>query len=282
MIDERHEELAALHAFDLLEGAELAAFESALAADPELRALVASLRATTAGLAFSAPAVPPPSPALRARILNSAVPVPAADSPAYVLPFAPPPWLGWAAAACFFFAAVFFAGKSFNVRGQLQFALEAERVARLEAGTVKNLLEAERLLSRAQLDRLASSERLVADLRREAGVANLKIASLKSLAGNSPEARAIAVWSPDRQEGVLVVSNLPALDLDKDYQLWVIDPQYPIPVDGGVFTVDAATGEARVNFKPGKAVATAQVFAVSLERKGGVPKAEGPMMLISN
>ena len=109
-----------------------------------------------------------------------------------------------------------------------------------------------------------------------------ELAAFESARAAAPDLRAIAVWSPDRQEGVLVVSNLPALDLDKDYQLWVIDPQYPIPVDGGVFTVDAATGEARVNFKPGKAVATAQVFAVSLERKGGVPKAEGPMMLISN
>ncbi|MET0261792.1 MAG: anti-sigma factor [Rariglobus sp.] len=281
MIDERHEELAALYAFDLLEGAELTAFETALAADAELRQLVDSLRGTASALALNAPAVAAPSPALRARILNSAVPVKAITD-GYVLPFTPPPWLGWAAAACFFFAAIFFAGKSFNVRGELQSVLEAERVARLETGTLKNLLEAERILSRGQLERLASTERLVADLTTQADVARLKIASLTSLAGNSPEARAIAVWNPDRQEGVLVVSKLPALQIDKDYQLWVIDPQYPIPVDGGVFTVDPATGDARINFKPGKNVAAAQVFAVSLERKGGVPKAEGPMMLISN
>ncbi|HEY9249844.1 MAG TPA: anti-sigma factor, partial [Rariglobus sp.] len=225
--------------------------------------------------------VPAPSPALRARILNSAVPVQSADS-RYVLPFTLPPWLGWAAAACFFFTAIFFAGKSFNVRGELQAVLDSERVARLEAGTLKNLLEAERILSRGQLDRLAAADRQITDLRIQADVARLKIASLTSLAGNSPQARAIAVWSPDRQEGVLVVSKLPPLRTDQDYQLWVIDPQYPIPVDGGVFTVDPATGEARVSFKPHKAVAVAQTFAVSLERKGGVPKAEGPMMLISN
>lgn len=280
MIDERHEELAALYAFDLLEGAELAALESALAHDAELRRLVASLRETSASLALAAPAVPAPSANLRARILNSAVPH--APSPGDVIPFRLPAWFGWAAAACFLFAALFFAGKSFNVRGQLQLALVSEQAARIEAGTLKNLLEAERLLSRGQLDRLIATETLVADLRRQADIARLKIASLKSLAGNSPEARAVAVWNPDRQEGVLVVSKLPALDADKDYQLWVIDPQYPIPVDGGVFTVDAATGDARLNFKPDKNVATAQVFAVSLERKGGVPKAEGPMMLISN
>ncbi|MBC8039597.1 MAG: anti-sigma factor, partial [Opitutaceae bacterium] len=237
MIDERHEELAALYALDLLEGAELTAFEAALAHDAELRRLVASLRETSAALALAAPSVPAPSANLRARILNSAVPH--APSPGDVIPFKLPAWFGWAAAACFLFAALFFAGKSFNVRGQLQLALVSEQAARIEAGTLKNLLEAERLLSRGQLDRLVATETLVADLRRQSDIARLKIASLKSLAGNSPEARAVAVWNPDSQEGVLVVSKLPALDADKDYQLWVVDPQYPIPVDGGVFTVDA-------------------------------------------
>ncbi|MFA6962606.1 MAG: anti-sigma factor [Opitutaceae bacterium] len=282
MIDESQEELAALYAFDLLEGAELAAFESALAADPELRRLVDSLRGTAADLALAAPDIPPPSPALRARILNSAVPLPRAGGNGYVLPFTPSPWFGWAAAACFLVASIFFAAKSFNVRGQLQLALDAERVARLEAGTFKNLLEAERILSRGQLDHLVNADRLIADLRVQADVARLKISTLTSLAGNSPTARAVAVWNPDSQEGVLVVSRLPALEDDKDYQLWVIDPQYPIPVDGGVFTVDAQTGDARVNFHPGKNIKVAQTFAVSLERRGGVPKAEGPMMLISN
>ena len=280
MIAERHEELAALYAFDLLEGDELVAFKKELAREPELRRLVESLRNAAADLACAAPTVPAPSPDLRARILNSAVPVARAER--YAPPFALPSWLGWAAAACFFFTTVFFAGKSFNVRGQLQSVLEDERVARLEAGTLKNLLEAERILSRGQLDRLVSADRLITELRKQADVARLKITSLASLAGNSPQARAIAVWNPDRQEGVLVVSQLPALAPDKDYQLWVIDPQYPIPVDGGVFTVDEKTGEARLNFKPGKTVAVAQTFAVSLERKGGVSKAEGPMVLISN
>ncbi len=281
MIAERQEELAALYAFDLLEGEELAAFEAALPRDPELRRLVDSLRATASTLAYALPVAPAPSPALRARILNSAVPRPRADR-GVVIPFALPSWLGWAAAACFFFAAIFFAGKSFNVRGELQSVLEAERVARLEAGTLKNLLEAERILSRAQIDRIASTERLAADLRAQADIDRLKISALTSLADNSPQARAVAVWNPESQQGVLIVSKLPPLDRDKDYQLWVIDPQYPIPVDGGVFTVDPATGEARVKFKPTQNVALAQTFAVSLERKGGVPKAEGPMMLISN
>ena len=85
----------------------------------------------------------------------------------------------------------------------------------------------------------------------------------------------ITVGTPAR-----AIEHLPPLAPDQDYQLWLIDPQYPIPVDGGVFTVDPATGEARVTFKADKPVKSVAKFAVSLERKGGVAKAEGPMVLL--
>jgi anti-sigma-K factor RskA len=102
------------------------------------------------------------------------------------------------------------------------------------------------------------------------------------MAGNSPQALAVAVWNPKTQEGVLSVAKLPALASDKDYQLWLIDPAYPAPVDGGVFTVNPATGDARINFKPNQRVNNAAKFAVSLERKGGVKKAEGPIVLLGD
>ena len=70
MIDERHEELAALYALDLLESAELASFESLLARDSALRDLVRELRDAGATLAHLAPHAEPPV-ALRARILAS-------------------------------------------------------------------------------------------------------------------------------------------------------------------------------------------------------------------
>jgi len=108
--------------------------------------------------------LPPPSAALRARILNSAVP--RSSGVHHPLPFpTPPAWLGWGFAAVFSLAAIFFAAKSFNVRNELQAALESERMARLEAGTLKNVLEAERILSRAQLEHLLAADRLNAELR---------------------------------------------------------------------------------------------------------------------
>ena len=67
------------------------------------------------------------------------------------------------------------------------------------------------------------------------------------------------------------VEQLPAL-LESDYQLWVVDPQYPNPVDGGVFAVDAQTG-GRCRSRP------ASRWAVSLrghaERKEACPRPRG-------
>ena len=137
----------------------------------------------------------------------------------------------------------------------------------------------------AELDQiLAATKEQVAVLERqlktEGDLANFKITTLASLLKNSPQALAVAVWNPTKQEGVLHVEKLPALAADKDYQLWVVDPQYPNPVDGGVFAVDPKTGEARVQFTGKQRIAAINAFAVTLERKGGVAKAEGPFVLL--
>lgn len=126
-------------------------------------------------------------------------------------------------------------------------------------------------------DRVA---KLVEDMRVQQDLANYKITILASIAKNSPEALAAAVWNPATQEGVLKVAKLPALLPSQDYQLWVVDPQYENPVDGGVFTVDPQSGENRITFKPNQPVKSVAAFAVTLERKGGVPKAEGPFVLL--
>ena len=298
MIDERTEEAAALYALDLLEGAERSAFESSLAANRELRRLVDRLRETSAQVSLLAPPAEP-SAFLRERIMAD-IADRSPTSADHVVPFVLPAWSGWAAAACLLLATGYFAIANFNTRSQFDTLRESERLTRIEAQNTANLLQAERLISSKQIDTLKAAQadladlrtRLdiqradalaqIADLQQKNALADLKIASLASLAGNSQQAQAIAVWNPKTQEGVLTVAKLPALAADKDYQLWVIDPAYPNPVDGGVFQVDPATGDARVAFKPGKDVKFAAKFAVSLERKGGVPKAQGPILLLSD
>ena len=80
---------------------------------------------------------------------------------------------------------------------------------------------------------------------------------------------------------MLKVSQLAMPASDKDYQLWLIDPQYKSPVSAGIFAMDPATGEAHVKFKTDKAIDTIAKFAISLEAKGGMPEPHGPIVMLS-
>jgi anti-sigma-K factor RskA len=110
-------------------------------------------------------------------------------------------------------------------------------------------------------------------------LSQIQIASLRSQVKNAPDANAVVVWDERKQRGVLKVTKLPRNAADRDYQLWLVDPRYKDPVDGGVFHV-ANNGSLRVPFQPASPVREATGFAISLERKGGVTKAEGPIVLL--
>jgi anti-sigma-K factor RskA len=281
MIDEHHEELASLYVLGLLEGAELAAFEQQLAADPALARLVYELREASCQLACTAPEAAPP-PELRARLLDRLDTAANWRAQGNVLSFHLPTWLPWAAAAGFAIVSAWLGQLYLGSRYESATLRDLMAVADFQLRSAHHQLEAERIIASHQLS--AATEQLAAldrQLKEEGDLAKFKISTLASLLGNSPQALAVAVWSPAKQEGVLSVEKLPALAADKDYQLWLVDPQYPIPVDGGVFTVDPATGVAHVTFKANRPVKSVAKFAVSLERKGGVPKAEGPMVLLS-
>lgn len=346
MSDEHQEELAALHALDLLEGEERARFEALLKTDPGLQKLSHELREASARMAHLAPAAPPPD-ALKSRILatiaGDSVPQ-TADKVIRPAAFSFKALTPWAIAACLTLTSAWLARLYLNLRSENTLLHEQRELADVGRQSALQRLEAERILARrrvqdldqqlaavgserdkvrAQLasvnrqmneagarveerDRLiaaqnqridaltgASAEigrqlgeakeivaRLTDNLKSQSALANLKITTLASMLNNSPEARAVALWDPLRQEGVLRVEKLPALNANEDYQLWVVDPQYPNPVDGGVFSVDSESGEARISFTAKQPVKAINAFAVTRERKGGVPKAEGPFVLL--
>ncbi len=280
MIDERHAELAALHALDLLEGAEKIGCEALIANNGELRALVADLHESGASLALAVRQVEPPA-GLKARVLAAAdansspssadAPTPTTESK--VLPFALSRLLPWGLAAVFAAAAVLFGVRSASLRSENE-ALRTEReLAEVAYKMAQNQLSERTLIAEKMIADLGAQLKHTEDLSR------LKITALASLLGNTPEAKAIAVWDPTQQSGLLTVEKLPAIAAEQDYQIWVVDPQYPIPVDGGVFKPDS-TGKAVLTFKADKPIKQAAAFAISLEKKGGVPKAEGPMVLL--
>jgi len=127
-------------------------------------------------------------------------------------------------------------------------------------------------------DRLHAKKQ-IARLEKRNAMAEMQIATLASKLSSAPNASAVVLWDSEKQEGILKVANVPATDPDQDYQLWIVDPETKQPIDAGVFSV-SSDGTKKIPFKPKARVSSANAFAVSLERKGGVPKAEGPMVLV--
>lgn len=306
MIDERHEELAALYALDLLERDDRASFETTLARDPALQTLVRELSDTGATLAHLAPAATPP-PALRARLLASIGTSKNENPKSKILRF--PSLLPWAIAASLALSAAWLGQLYLAAQAEAQLLRDTTALAEISLKSTQQQLEAERILThRRLLDtekqtadalRLLAESRtllaqrdtdlstlnqrvaaLAAQLQREADLANLKITALASLLKNSPQALAVAVWNPAKQEGILQVEKLPALAADKDYQLWVVDPQYPDPLDGGTFTVDPESGARRLQFKSKQPIKNIAAYAITQETKGGVAKSAGPFLLL--
>lgn len=242
------QEQASLYALGVLDAAETKAFEATVRANPELRLLVRELLAVTQVVAGNTPALEPPA-AVKARLLLA---LDGESAPVRARPIAL--WIPWAIAAGLAVLSLAFFWQSSDLRSQL--LVQARRVDELRMNV--ELARAESEDMRVTVQKLRDSNRL----------ANVRIALLNSLLAASPKTLAVSLWDNERQSGVFLVRNLRPAPDNKDYQLWIIDPRYPSPVDAGVFQVDSA-GNVRVEFRAKMPIQMANQFAVTLERKGG-------------
>lgn len=98
--------------------------------------------------------------------------------------------------------------------------------------------------------------------------------------GSAPEGAAIVgdvVWNNVRQEGYVRFRGAARNDPSKEqFQLWIFDKQRDdkYPIDGGVFDLDQAAADASgdiiVKITPKLKVLEPAMFAVTLEKPGGV------------
>jgi anti-sigma-K factor RskA len=273
MSTERHEELAALHALGLLDGAERSAFEAELAGNREFQSLAHSFSETAAAVALSVPQMPAPA-GLKANLMAALGSETAGQTaPAAVTPFPGIRYLAWGAAAALAVTTTWLATQNVSLRTENDELRTQQRLVQIAYEVAQNQLAERSLLAEGMINDLGTR------LQRSEDLARLKVSALASLAGNTAEAQAIAVWDPDQQTGLLTFEKLPAIAAEQDYQIWVIDPAYQNPVNGGVFHVEKAGGVS-LAFRPDQPVTKATAFAISLEKKGGVPKAEGPIVLL--
>lgn len=92
----------------------------------------------------------------------------------------------------------------------------------------------------------------------------------------SPSSKLTIAWSPVKKKVMIDMTNadMPANDKDHQYQLWALVAGKP--VDLGVFDADTTSK----GMKEMKSIASADAFAVTLERRGGSPMPTMDQMMV--
>ncbi|MEO7175362.1 MAG: anti-sigma factor [Saprospiraceae bacterium] len=91
-----------------------------------------------------------------------------------------------------------------------------------------------------------------------------------------PDAKATIFWDQASSTVMLKVNQLPKVPTGKQYQLWaIVDGK---AIDAGVFDLPESS-DTMIKMKE---FATASAFAITLEDKGGKPKAEGAMYVLGS
>lgn len=117
----------------------------------------------------------------------------------------------------------------------------------------------------------------ISDLETKNDVCQMRIALLDPMDGK--HGAATIVWDSSTQTGVLE-GDMPRPAANEDYQLWVVG-DHPQPVDAGVVNVDE-NGEAKATFKLKEKVSPSDQFAITVEKKGGMPQPQGKMVMKSS
>lgn len=303
MDEERFQELAAMNALGMLENDEKRALDGAVARDKEVRLLTSELEQVTAELAYLVqPVEPPANMKKRIRAKMRAKGLKGAGVSRGVIIGG----TGWALAASFALASVWLWKERAGMTQQLAAASRAiapvnnPAIPVVDDGKTRTLeeelkkrrdeFEAQKqalakeieTLNKRETETKAQNARLTAEvaaLKEQEQQSQLQIATLQSKVWEYRRSEMLVVWDQKRSQGVVMLDKMPKVDSDKDYQLWVVDPSKPNPVSAGVVTVDAK-GSVKTVFKPVEAVSGEAKFALSIEKKGGVPKSEGQLLMV--
>ena len=280
-MSEQLKEQAVLHALGILEPGEAKLFEQKLASDPSLRALKQECESTVVELGrLVTPSQPPAD--LKERVMAE-IQTRSQHKRLSIFPTAAiltgARWMVRGIAAALAVGAVWLWSERQHLTSRMaEVEQAASRVASENEEKSRRAQELESALKLAE-SRVSDLSGEIDGLRKQDALARMQIAMLQSSVSQYKQGVAVVVWDSEKHTGILKLEKMPPLDSKKDYQLWVVDPKNPAPVNAGVVQVDSR-GFAKIDFKPVDAVSEASKFALSVERKGGVPKGEGPIVFI--
>jgi hypothetical protein len=124
--------------------------------------------------------------------------------------------------------------------------------------TSNNTLASEQNVYRTRIEQMEHS----LDIVKDPSMQTVKMPGTKSF----PSSLATVYWNKASKEVFLMANNLPQPAAGKQYQLWaIVDGK---PVDMGVFDINTDTAAILQKMK---SVDNAEMFAITLENKGGSP-----------
>lgn len=147
--------------------------------------------------------------------------------------------------------------------------------ALLNVQLYQNLKETQRELSIAQAQNMESEKRITALQTQYQSIEqkltllqnpDYHITYLQGLQEVAPKSYATVFWNEKENKAYIFTNSLPQPPQGKQYQLWALTDDNII-WDAGVFDWG--------KFSPVKCFKKPQKFIITLEREGGVPKAEG-------
>ena len=132
------------------------------------------------------------------------------------------------------------------------------------------------IVDRNRLLTFSNRERSAADSRTDLIHSQSDIVSVPWVSTNDPSARGVkgdVIWSTHAQQGALRITGLaPNEPIVHQYQLWIFDKgrddRYPI--NGGTFNIETKNQETVISVRPQLRVVQPTMFAVSIEKTGGV------------
>ncbi len=178
-------------------------------------------------------------------------------------------WLPWLAAVGLALLLGFIGQAYFAARSEMSAMRQQAALADIETQSLRQQLEAERILAAHRAERPAAEERL-------------RIVQLFGTANTNAAGWAVVVWDIAGQKGELAACGLPALPPDQSYRLCIVATPNSEPDLAGTFTVGASAGGARVHLKPARPVADGARFVISIGRAGDAPHASDPVILSSH
>ncbi|HKQ39012.1 MAG TPA: anti-sigma factor [Verrucomicrobiae bacterium] len=143
-----------------------------------------------------------------------------------------------------------------------------------------NMLQNQLASNTAELDRLSQQLSGVNSPNQDS-FSQTRLGLLIPTPDGPASASASALYDLHEQRGMLVTENLSPLPPDREYQLWLLDPNINGPVSGGTFRVNERGG-VRTEYKAVTQLKSPDRFAISIERKGGSTVPQGRFVLTSN